>query len=59
MGKYTYGVYITAFATGVLVASLTSNYVAGVASSFVVFGLAYMITGTIETILKVIKSLKE
>jgi hypothetical protein len=53
MSRYTLGAYLTAFSMGALVGSLTGNYVAGMITPFVVIGIAYMITGVIETIIRV------
>jgi hypothetical protein len=54
MGKYTFGVFLAAPSTAVLVAVLSGSIAAGMASSFLVFGLAYMVTGLVENIIKTI-----
>lgn len=56
MGKYTLGVLITAISVGILIVALTSNYVAGLASIFLVFGVAYMISGLAESIIVALRN---
>ena len=56
--KYTLGAFITSISLGVLAYALTSNYVAGMASSGLVFGLAYMVTGMAEDLIKATIAIK-
>ena len=62
MGKYTLGVWMTAIGVSMLVA-INVGIASGVASLFVVWGVAYMVTGTLEGVIKAVfanvKALKE
>jgi uncharacterized MAPEG superfamily protein len=53
MSKYTYGVWFVAVSVAVMV-GYNANIVSGIASLFTVWGIAYMITGTLESVLKAI-----
>ena len=53
MSKYSLGVWYVAVSVAVLV-GYNVNVVSGIAVLFTVWGIAYMITGTLEPILKVI-----
>jgi hypothetical protein len=53
MSKYSYGVWLLAFAVGVIV-GYNVNIVTAIASLFAVWGIAYMITGTLEGVLKAV-----
>jgi hypothetical protein len=53
MGKYSYGTWMVSLAIAII-AGYNVNIVTGIASLFVVWGVAYMITGTIESVLKIV-----
>lgn len=53
MTKYTYGVWMSALAAAVIF-GFNVNIVTGVASMFLVWGIAYMITGMVESVLKIV-----
>ena len=53
MGKYSLGVWLVAVSVAVMV-GYNVNIVSGVASLFTVWGIAYMITGTIEGTIKAV-----
>jgi hypothetical protein len=53
MGKYSLGTFVTSFAIAVI-AGYNVNVVTGIASIFVVWGVAYMISGMLESVLKII-----
>lgn len=55
MSKYSLGVWMTAIGVSILVA-INVGIASGVASLFVVWGVAYMITGTCEGIIKAVFS---
>ena len=61
MGKYTLGVWFVAVSVAVMV-GYNVNIVSGIASLFTVWGIAYMITGTLEGVIgavfNAIRSLK-
>jgi hypothetical protein len=53
MSKYSYGTWFVALSVAVMV-GYNVNIVTGIASLFTVWGIAYMITGTLEGVLKAI-----
>lgn len=52
MNKYSFGVVLTACSAAALMLTLASNFLAAVATFFLVFGLANILGGTIETVFK-------
>ena len=55
MSKYTLGAWVSAVSTGVIV-GVNANTVSGIASVFLVMGIAYMITGTLEPVIRALCS---
>lgn len=55
MGKYTAGTFITMASVGALVGTLTGNVIAGAAAGGTVLGLAYMLTGLVESLYNLAK----
>lgn len=53
MSKYVFGVWLTTIAFAILF-TYNVNLVSGIASAIAVWGIAYMINGTIETVLKLV-----
>ena len=62
MSKYALGVWMTAIGVSVITA-INVGVASGVASLFIVCGVAYMISGTLEGVIKAVftavRSLKE
>jgi hypothetical protein len=62
MSKYSYGVWMLTIGVSVALA-YNVNVVTGICSAFMVWGIAYMITGTLEGVLKAVfnamRSMKE
>jgi hypothetical protein len=53
MGKYSLGTFVTSFAVAVIT-GYNVNIVTGIASMVAVCGVAYMISGMLESVLKII-----
>jgi hypothetical protein len=53
MGKYSLGTWMASLAVAVI-AGYNVNIVTGIASLVAVWGVAYMISGTLESVLKIV-----
>lgn len=53
MSKYSYGTWMLAIAMAVIM-GYNVNILTGVGSLFAVWGIAYMISGTLESVLKIV-----